>query len=273
MKDFDFIDLHYHANPDLYIRQHNIDEAVAEYKKLKGLVLLQNHLGYAGNSNSLKSFILNYAAGGINYKNIEKTLHLHNKDKLGKLLVLFPTITGRKHRSKLKRNLSEEKLLKTAFTPKTVSENGKLLQKTKDVLGFAKNNQIVLATGHASKEEVYLLAEEAYKIGLDKLLITQASNPMTGILGEEMLQLSKSFDFLWFEQTSLTILLQYESFENFEFVAKNIEKLIYSSDLGQDSQIGIKEWLELSKSWFAKMNLSDERIKNITYINPLTFIT
>lgn len=272
----DFIDLHFHANPDLYLRKHHVTEASDEYKKLNGCVLFQNHLGYTGNLDSLgnvmDSLILNNIAGGIDCKSIEKVLQGRNKEKPNKLLVIFPNITGRKHVSKLQRNISNEQLAKTAFVPEVLSQDGKLFQKTKDVIQFAKDQPIVLATGHASKEEVYLLAEECYKIGLKKLLVTQPSNPMTAIFGEEMALLSKNFDFLWFEQTTLTFLLGYETWENFEFVIQNIERLIYTSDLGQTSQLSIKEWFELSKNWFKKMNLSPERIKNITKNNPLNFI-
>ncbi len=276
MQHLDFIDLHFHANPDLYVRKHHVTGASNEYKKLNGGVLFQNHLGYTGSldtlGNVMDSLILNHVAGGINYKNVERILQSRSQEKPNKLLVIFPNITGRKHVSKLKRNISHEKWLDAAFVPEVLSQNGRILQKTKDLIQFAKDQPIVLASGHASKEEIYLLAEECYKIGLNKLLVTQPSNPMTDILGDEMLLLSKNFDFLYFEQTALTYLLGYETWENFEFVVKNVEKLIYTSDLGQTTQISIPEWFELSQKWFSTMSLSPQRIKDITKNNPLNLI-
>ena len=275
MQDFDFIDLHFHANPDLYIRRNNYEKTNAEYNLQNGAVLIHNHLGYTDKtddfSNIFDSLTLNNITGGVDYKIIDKVIKKRNNSNR-KLLVLLPTITNNSHKSVLKRQVADF-VNDTFFQSEIIAENGKLLSKTKDVIKYAKDNTILLATGHSSKEEVYLIIEESQKIGLNKLLISQPSNPITGILGQEMLILSQKFDFLWFEQTALTVLLKYETFENFEFVVKNINNLIYSSDLGQTSQLEVKTWLQTSKEWFSKMDLTKKRINQIMKQNPYNLIT
>ncbi|MDE9448407.1 hypothetical protein KKJ04_23650, partial [Xenorhabdus bovienii] len=44
-KKLRFLDVHYHARPDSYIRRYNVLEAGREYSRQGGGVVLKNHLG------------------------------------------------------------------------------------------------------------------------------------------------------------------------------------------------------------------------------------
>ena len=60
-----------------------------------------------------------------------------------------------------------------------LDERGELRQSAKDVVTVAKSNNAVVATGHISREECFAVAQEAYRQGVEKLVITHANLPAT----------------------------------------------------------------------------------------------
>jgi len=49
---------------------------------------------------------------------------------------------------------------------------GKLKPETFDVLGVVKEYGLILCTGHLSPNEIYVLAREALRLGIEKILVT-----------------------------------------------------------------------------------------------------
>lgn len=279
--ELEFIDIHYHSNPDLYIRRHSAIDAGKEYKKLNGLVMLHSHLsstaeiavlGQELGLPLLGAVVLNSINGGIDKKFVLANLAKYQLASQYRLLVSFPTIITTKHVSKLSRSLMHEYLKDIAFIPENLSLNGELRTESLEILELSKTYPVAISTGHASKEEVYLIAEASKKHGLKNVLITQPANPATGFNAEELIELAENYPDLYIEQTALTYLLGYQSWEDFTLVMQEVPNLIYSSDLGQTSQMDIEEWLTTSHEWFDKMKLSSERIKDITKNNPLKLL-
>lgn len=60
-----------------------------------------------------------------------------------------------------------------------LDERGELRQSAKDVVTVAKKHNAVVATGHISHEECFAVAQEAYRQGVEKLVITHANLPAT----------------------------------------------------------------------------------------------
>jgi hypothetical protein len=279
LEKISFLDLHYHADPDLYQRRYSNLETGKTYQDLKGMVLLQNHLGssfaaaLAAQEQGLPvqgSLILNHIAGGVKVETVQAALCEYQRcDSAWSMMVSFPTITGRKHISKLTRNIVPGQDTERAFAPEVVSERRKLKVQVLEVLKMGLDHPIVFASGHASKEEVFLLAEACYKLGLKKFLVTQPANPMTGLKSEELRELAIDFSDVFFEQTALTYLLGYQTWEDFQDVMRNLPRTIYSSDLGQPVQPNVQEWRNQSEAWFQKMELSSERILELTKYTPI----
>ena len=124
----DFIDIHYHANPDLYKRRYCTIEAAQHYQRLNGACVLKSHLGETSIQASialeqglpvLPSVALNTIAGGINSKVIMRAL-AQMTTQATKLIVDLPTITGRQHQSKLARSLSSKNLSHVTLMPTAI---------------------------------------------------------------------------------------------------------------------------------------------------------
>lgn len=282
LESVDFFDIHYHAEPDLYKRYCSAIGAGRLYKQFKGAVVLKSHIGStAAVASSAQaeglpvfgSLVLNDIAGGLDYRAILRALAEYQVPSGIKLLVHFPTITGRNHHSKLVRKLACSTLGGAIMSPTTLfNENNKLKPEVYDILKLSADYPIVLSSGHASKEEVFSLIEACDQYGVSKLLLNQPANPMTGLFSHELKELA-SYDFVWFEQTVLTVLLKYQPMSDFIEVLRDLPRVIYSSDLGQTTQMNVDEWLDISRHWFKEYQISDSRRKEICKSNPLMLLS
>ncbi|MEI2387388.1 DUF6282 family protein [Breoghania sp. JC706] len=292
-----FIDVHYHADPDAYVRRHGALEAGGLYAEYGGWVVLKNHLGCtAAQSVEARraglplsgSLVLNEIAGGIDWRVVERSLCQAGCQRGGqrggqtgqqtgageaRFIVHLPTVTGHPHRSRLSREPANPILSRAPIRPLRVSgEDGALLPETLDVMRLCRDHPLVLSTGHADKEDVYRLIDAALALGVPRLMLNQPASPMTGFSARELIELGAEPS-LYIEQCALTYLLGYQSEEDFGAALTGISNLVYSSDLGQPSQPDIEEWLALTEVWFRKFGLTDERIDEITRANPLAMLT
>lgn len=282
LTEYNFIDVHYHASPDLYLRRHSAIEIGKLYQKHNAAVVLKSHLGSTAVQATLAqslgypvlpSVVLNDIAGGIDYKVIVRALLEYQPLLEARMIVHLPTITGRKHQSKLERKLNGSSYVDVSQKPLTVfNEFGKLKQDVKELIRMSSNDPIVLSTGHASKEETYALIEESLKHNHCKLMLNQPANPLTGLAAEALLEISKVPN-VFIEQTALTYLLGYQTKEDFQKVLQAIPQVVYSSDLGQTSQMDIEEYIQESREYFKAFTLTNQREEEIWKLNPIKMLS
>lgn len=281
LTDFSFIDIHYHANPDLYIRRWDALETGRIYHRMNGAVFLKSHLGSTGIQATLAqklglpvfpSLVLNHIAGGINYRVIIQALSEYQSQIPVKMIVHFPTITGRHFKSKLSRTMFCPSLAKSTNKGQTLFDNHhQLSSQVIDILKMAKDYPIVLSTGHASKAEVYSLIDACIQHHVGALLLNQPANPLTGLNAMELQELSKN-EWVWTEQTALTYLLGHQDKDDFSLVLKTVPRVIYSSDLGQTTQIDVNAWYQFSQVFFQEIGLTVQQTENITRSNAIQLL-
>lgn len=275
-----FIDVHYHANPDAYVRRHSAQAAGERYQAGGGWVVLKNHLGctaaqaWEARAAGLPvsgSVVLNELAGGLDTRVVERALCQHDVDL--RFIVHLPTVTGRRHHSRLARTLSHPLLTTRASRPLTVSQpDGQLNAATLDLLRMSRDHPLVISTGHASGAEVLRLIEAADRLGVPRLMLNQPANPLTG-LDAEALRALGDLPFLYIEQTALTYLLGYQPANDFAEVLSTLPRVVYSSDLGQTSQPDIAAWRALSHTWMTDFGLAPARIDAVTRHWPLQMLS
>jgi len=273
-----FIDIHYHADPDLYRRCYSTMQAGRKYQQLNGAVVLKSHLGSTAIQSTIAqqeglpvfpSIVLNKITDGINYRPIIKALSEYQPVYPSKMIVHFPTLTGRKYISKLKRKFSNQRLSHELCKSENIfNANRKFKNKVYDVLKLSKDYPVIISSGHASKDEIYFLLDICEKLNITNLLLNQPANPLTGLTADELLEITIKYPFVWVEQTALTYLLAYQSKHDFYNSLKKLPKLIYSSDLGQPSQIDISQWVKISHNWFSDFCISNQRKEEICLTNP-----
>ncbi|MBV6754306.1 hypothetical protein KV580_28750 [Pseudomonas chlororaphis] len=277
----DFIDVHYHAGPDAYLRRHSALQAGNHYAAQNGWVVLKNHLGctaaqaWEAREQGLPvsgSIVLNEIAGGLDWRVVERSLCQHGALDL-RFIVHLPTVTGRSHTSRLARTLSHPILSERPVQPLTVSDDsGQLNAATLDLLRMSRDYPVVISTGHANREEVLHLVDAAERLQVPRLMLNQPANPLTGMNAADLRALG-DLPWLYIEQTALTYLLGYQDEEDFAQVLRELPRVLYSSDLGQTSQPDIRQWRDLSRQWFQAFGLGPERIAAISHGWPLQMLS
>ncbi|MCL5272259.1 MAG: DUF6282 family protein [Gammaproteobacteria bacterium] len=282
LTDYNLIDIHYHANPDLYLRRWDALEAGKLYQAIKGIVVLKSHLGATSVQATLAqksglpvlpSLVLNHIAGGINYRVVIQALTEYQPLIAARMIVHLPTITGRSIKSKLSRVLVHPVLKEHTLTSETIFDNkNKLRKQVIDILKMANDYPIVLSTGHASKEELYQLVNACIQFNVPTLLLNQPANPLTGLKAHDLMELVKN-EFIWVEQTALTYLLGHQSKEDFTHVMTLIPRVIYSSDLGQTDQMDITSWIDFTEEFFKEAKISEQRRNDLVRDNAIKLLT
>lgn len=279
LNETQFIDIHYHADPDLYERRLDYNKAGEEYKALQGAVVLTSHLGSTAVQSTqaqqkglpvYASLVLNAFAGGIDFNVILRDLKDYQPVNPSKLLVHFPTLTGRKFQSKLTRKLSINHPHATQGET-LFNAQQKLRPEVIDILKCAKDYPMVLSTGHASREEVYSLIDACIQFDVPQLFLSQPAHPLMDFKADELIDLTKN-NCVWVEQTALTYILGHQSQEDFRAVIETVPRVIYSSDLGQIDQLNVFEWLRFSSSFFEQIGLSPLRRTELTKLNALRLL-
>ncbi|WP_248797771.1 DUF6282 family protein [Pseudomonas sp. MWU13-2105] len=276
-----FIDVHYHAGPDAYLRRHSALQAGSHYAAQEGWVVLKNHLGctaaqaWEAREQGLPvsgSIVLNEIAGGLDWRVVERSLCQHGALDL-RFIVHLPTVTGRSHTSRLARTLSHPILSERPVQPLTVSDDsGQLSAATLDLLRMSRDYPVVISSGHANRQEVLRLVDAAERLQVPRLMLNQPANPLTGMSAADLRALG-DLPWLYIEQTALTYLLGYQDEEDFAQVLRDLPRVVYSSDLGQTSQPDIRQWRDLSRQWFQAFALGPERIAAISHAWPLQMLS
>jgi len=276
-----FIDVHYHAGPDAYLRRHSAMQAGSHYAAQEGWVVLKNHLGctaaqaWEAREQGLPvsgSIVLNEIAGGLDWRVVERSLCQHGALDV-RFIVHLPTVTGRSHASRLARTLSHPILSERPVQPLTVSnDSGQLNAATLDLLRMSRDYPVVISSGHANREEVLRLVDAAERLQVPRLMLNQPANPLTGMKAADLRALG-DLPWLYIEQTALTYLLGYQDEGDFAQVLRELPRVVYSSDLGQTSQPDIRQWRDLSRQWFQAFGLGPERIAAISHGWPLQLLS
>lgn len=181
------IDMHVHVSPDAVPRSLDAIELAIEGRKL-GMsgFLLKDHLTITADRAYLVekavpgirvfgTLVLNHAVGGLNPSAVLAALALNVKQ------IFMPTFSAYHDIGHRQNNINS---LNRLLTPKNLSgiriltRGGTLLPEVNDILEIIKDSNLILGTGHLSPEESLALIERARFIGLSKIVVTHASNPI-----------------------------------------------------------------------------------------------
>mgnify|MGYP006281062759 FL=1 len=123
------------------------------------------------------SLVLDGETGGLNYRAVRGAAAMGTK------VLWMPVFFSANSMSVVERNFNLD-LGGEGIT--IIDESGVLLPAARDILKVAKDNGMVVCTGHVSPREVFALANECARLGLTKLV---ATHPMSTIVFEEALSL------------------------------------------------------------------------------------
>lgn len=273
------IDFHIHSSPDVFDRSLN-DIEVAQLAEKKGFraIILKNHVSSTAaravlvnnQMTKIKAYggiVLNKAVGGINP---EAVLWMHRMSPEYGKIVWFPTFDAAYHKA----------ITKDAGEGVTILKDGKLVDAVKAILQIISKENLVLATGHLSPKEIFILINEAKKLGVKNILITHPLNVEPGLTVDQMNELAQMGAIL--ELTYLGYLsgpgaplgfLQKSNHISMDVMVQVIKKIgaksfLLSSDLGQVGNATPPDGIKMFVSLLMEKGISLDEIAMMIKTNP-----
>jgi len=245
------IDFQIHPGPDAFPRVADAYEMafLANRMKMKGIVLRHHDVDTTQMAeliqkdfpelNVVGGICLEGAVGGINPRAVEISI------KSGAKIIWLPSIDAL-YNHELYAEYKEKKqecgqLLEGLIKRSSkwglfsvLNDEGKITGETREIIQLAKENDIALATGHMGPKERKVFIEEAYKMGLRKIIVTHANSSWTFCSVEEQKNLVR--EGVFFEYCFLP-LVPYVDNQDPALIAEMIkavgeEHVVLGTDLG-----------------------------------------
>lgn len=118
--------------------------------------------------------VLDYEAGGLNPFAAEVAIYY------GAKIIWMPVFCSAHH-------MREQGEKGQGIT--ILDDKGKILPVVRDILKIIREKDVILATGHLSKVEIFTLVAEAKQAGVSRVLVTHATEPKIGFTVEEQQKL------------------------------------------------------------------------------------
>ena len=274
------IDVHVHANPDVFGR--NMDDLdVARLAKAKGMrgIVLKNHVSETASRAALLMRVvpeldvwggitLHKAVGGVNPDAVEWMHRMYGGR--GKF-VWLPTFEADKH---------VRTLAKADARGLVVAPGGRVTPEMEAILKIIARANLVLATGHVHADEVIAVVRRARELGIRNILINHGLTNVPGLSLAQAKQLAEmgamiEIAFLHFRagpNASLPFLTYWTQVnaKNVALAVKTIgaHNLVLSSDVGQSGNMSHPEALEMAIAELKVEGVSDADIDLMLRKNP-----
>ena len=274
-------DLHVHAAPDVVPRVTDIVRLskTAVDKKMGGL-LIKDHTTsttgrvfvlnqvFGGSCRFFSSLALNSPVGFVNPSAVESAL------RSGTDLIYFPTYTARNH-------IHEWGLGKppTAFPVSDkdkegyclFDKSGRLKNEVTGILEMMARYDVALGTGHISPVESLSLIKEARKAGVDRMVVTHASESVVHMdpdQQKEAVQMGAVIEHCFFAVTeSCPRKIQLEDIRD-QIRYVGISSCILSSDFGQVQNPHPIEGFAYYLDKMRNLGFSDDELRIMIHDNP-----
>ncbi len=264
-----FFDLHAHAQPDRFIRRYTVESLNCEMQQNNSYAVFKSHTNSTvalveKSKNVYGSVVLNEYQGGLSLPVIISQFLISDRP----FLIWMPTLTNYA-KPKTKQAYFNNMLDMNNFVTR-ISERGRLKKQVKQIISFAGENDLAIATGHSNKEEVYLLIEEA-KRSNTRIIITHPFYHLTDFSVNELAKIAQSYCNCYFECNILMNLIGDETIQKDVSLIEAVgrERVFVSSDLGQKDRISIKEGYELySRNLAKQINTTVEYYEELFFSNP-----
>ena len=256
-------DLQIHVAPDVIERRIDDVDLAKEFlaRGLKGFVLKSHYLPTAERAQVVTKCVpgieaygaiaLNHSIGGLNPVAVEIAGRSGNK------IVWMPTVDAANETAgrldggneklpfwaKIQREIAAAGITRPPMT--VLDADGKISEDTRQCLELIAKHDMILATGHLGRHEIFPLVKEARSLGVNRIIITHAEFPSQNLTAEEQIALADLGAII--EHCFTTF---YTNKAPWEAVFANIravgvERTILSTDLGQKTNPPVAEGFAL----------------------------
>ncbi|MCR8635677.1 DUF6282 family protein [Paenibacillus radicis (ex Xue et al. 2023)] len=277
-------DLHVHSGPDVMNRKLDDLEMAERLQKLgmKGYGIKSHYFCTAERAklinkinpsfNAIGAVCLNNAVGALNPMAVEMAARANAK------IVWMPTFDAANEQEHFKSSKPAKlpfwaklqmQLIEQGKTQSSISifEDGALKASVSDILDIIKEYNLVLATGHLSKQEIFALVRTAADRQLKKIVITHPNFPSINLSKEEqkeLVELGAIMEYCFTTPHSNKTTWE-KVYEEIRFVGP--ENSIISTDLGQPDGLYPDEGLQIFITNLLNNGFTKEEVKRMIVKN------
>lgn len=284
-------DLHVHSGPDVFKRIGSDLEVAKGFKeKALGGYVIKSHYTHTGGRAQLTremvpdvdvlgAITLNGAVGGMNPVAVEMAA------RDGVRLVWFPTVDAENEKDKrvkfkpgvkppvwvaLQNELSAQGV--SSDPVPVVDENMQVLPETRQVIKSIAKHDLILATGHLNRDEIFCIVDAAVEEGVKRIVITHPEFPSQNISIDDQIALAARGAML--ERCFVTFHTGKCSWEEmFEITrAVGVEHTFFASDLGQPANPPVEDGIALIAQQCLDAGFTEDEVHKMAVKNPCMLV-
>lgn len=203
------LDLQVHVAPDVIARRTDDVDLAKDFlaRGLKGFVLKSHYVPTAERAKvvaravpgieSYGALALNHSLGGLNPVAVEIAGRSGNK------IVWFPTVDAANETAgrldggsdklpfwaEIQREIAAAGITRPPIT--VLDQNGSISEATRHCLELIAKHNMILATGHLGRHEIFPLVKTAREAGVSRIVVTHAEFPSQNLSGDEQRELAQ----------------------------------------------------------------------------------
>jgi hypothetical protein len=221
------------------------------------------------------SIVLNHAVGGLNATAVEVAA------RQGVRFVWLPTVSARGEVAKVDRAQGgdgnvpvwvrfELELRAAGAPPQAVAvldEAGGPLPELLDVLSVVAEHQLVLATGHLSRDEIFPVVDAAVEAGVGTIVVTNPEFPSHKLTPAEQVEMAQRGALL--QRAVTTPYTGKCSWDDMFDATRAVgaEHTVWGSDLGQVFNPPVEDGLAIMADMFLAAGFSEDEIRTMAVEN------
>ncbi|HYK59948.1 MAG TPA: DUF6282 family protein, partial [Bryobacteraceae bacterium] len=173
--------------------------------------------------------------------------------------------------AEIQRSLSAEGISPPPLT--VLDDNGKLNDAARACLERIAKHDMILATGHLGRKEIFQLVKTAKQMGLKRVIVTHAEFPSQNLTPDEQLELSNMGAMI--EHCFTTMYTRKAPWDvYFESVRKvGPERVILSTDLGQTINPPVAEGFAMFAQKMLEAGFTKAEVRRMAVTNPENLIS
>ncbi|MEM8858353.1 MAG: DUF6282 family protein [Chloroflexota bacterium] len=284
-------DMHVHSGPDV-IRRISHDIEVAEQFRevgMAGFVIKSHYASTAGRAALTRSVVpeiktmgaicLNQAIGGMNPLAVEiaaregaRVVWMPTVDAENEPVGRMPPVPGQNipFWAHMQHQLRDEGVFSEAVP--VVDADMNILPEALLVLKSIAKHDMILATAHLNRDEIFAVVNAAIEVGVKRITITHPEFPSQNLSPQDQAALSERGAFL--EHTIASIYFKKYSwdlvFENIRYTG--IDQCYFASDLGQPSKPPIANGLALGADKALEFGFSEADVRRMFVENSVRLV-
>jgi Family of unknown function (DUF6282) len=286
----DGYDLQIHVGPDVIGRRIDDIDCAKEFLAhgLKGFVLKSHYIQTGERAQvvtkavpGIKAFgaiTLNHSVGGLNPVAVEIA------GRSGCKIVWMPTVDAENETAgrldgghaklpfwaKIQRELAAEGISPPPL--RLADAAGKVTEPARRCMERIAKHDMILATGHVGRHEIFAIVREAKAIGVKKVLVTHAEFPSQSLTGDEQKELADLGAYIehCFTTTYTNKAPWETAFANIR--RSGVARTVISTDLGQTINPPVAEGFAMFAQKLLDAGFSADEVRTMAVTNPARLI-